>query len=94
MLYKNLPDDRLFSTLLIRRIFDGLAAVMFLMKGRFSYFRAVLKAHVSYYNSIGELKRKRELVKKLGTDQTEGLIMNKSIIFEFYIKGVKTYNRL
>jgi len=94
MLYKNLPDDRLFSVLFLRRILDGLAAVMFLAKGRFSYFRAVLKAHISYYKSIGELRRKREMVKKTGKDRTLQLILNKSIVFEFYVKGNKTYNCL
>lgn len=94
MLYKNLPEEKLFSTLFKRKILDGLAAVMFLIHGRFSHFRAVLKSHVSYYSSKGELKRKREMVRKLGKDHTAGLILNKSIVFEFYIKGIKTYNRL
>jgi len=94
MLYKNLPDNRLFSVLIIKMILDGLAAVMFLAKGRFSFFRAILKAHINYYKSIGELRKKRKMLKKLGEDHTSGLILNKSIIFEFYIKGIKTYNRL
>jgi GT2 family glycosyltransferase len=94
MLYKNLPDDRLFSVLFLRMILDGLAAVMFIAKGRFSYFKAVVNAHISYYKRLGELRRKREIVKRLGEDHTRGLILNKSIIFEFYIKGIKTYSRL
>jgi GT2 family glycosyltransferase len=94
MLYKNLPDDKLFSTLFIRRVLDGLAAVIFLLIGRFSYFNAVLKAHLSYYKSLPDLKRKRESVRKLGDDKTPGLILNKSIIYEFYIKGIKYFNRL
>jgi GT2 family glycosyltransferase len=94
LLYKNLPDDKLSSRLLSRMILDGLAAVIFLVKGRFSYFNAIFKAHISYYKSKGELRRKREMVKKLGENNTSGFILNKSIIFEFYIKGIKTYNRL
>jgi GT2 family glycosyltransferase len=94
LLYKNLPDEKLSSRLLSRMILDGLAAVIFLVKGRFSYFNAIFKAHISYYKSKGELRRKREMVKKLGENNTSGFILNKSIIFEFYIKGIKTYNRL
>jgi GT2 family glycosyltransferase len=94
MLYKNLPDDKLGSVLFIRRILDGLAALIFLLTGRFRYFHAVLKAHVNYYKSLPELKRKRESVKKLGNDKIAGLILNKSIIYSFYIKGIKYYNRL
>lgn len=94
MLYKNLPDDRLSSVLSLRMILDGMAAVIFLATGRFSYFRAVLRAHISYYKSIGDLRRKREIVKKFGEFHAPGLILNKSIVFEFYIKGIKTFNRL
>jgi GT2 family glycosyltransferase len=94
MLYKNLPDERLFTVLFARMILDGLAAVMFLAKGRFSYFRAILEAHISYYKSIGVLREKRKMLKEPCEDHTPGLILNKSIVFEFYIKGIKTYNRL
>jgi GT2 family glycosyltransferase len=94
MLYKNLPDERLFTILFIRMILDGLAAIMFLAKGRFSYFRAILEAHISYYKSVGVLRKKRKMLKELREDHNPGLILNKSIVFEFYIKGIKTYNRL
>ena len=94
MLYKNLPDNRLFSVIFSRMLLDGLAAGIFLFTARFSYFGAVLKAHLSFYKSIGKLRRKREVVKNLGECNSSGLILNKSIIFEFYIKGKKTYNRL
>jgi GT2 family glycosyltransferase len=94
MLYKNLPDDKLFSVLFIRRILDGLAAIMFLAKGRLSYFKAVLNAHKSYCKNLSELRRKREIVKNLAVSNKQGPILNKSIIFEFYIKGIKTYDRL
>jgi GT2 family glycosyltransferase len=94
MLFKNLPDDRLFQILLVRMILDGLAAFMFLFKGRPGYSKAVLKAHIGFYKSIAVLRRKREKVKKLGNSLFPGLILNKSIIFEFYFKGIKTYSRL
>jgi GT2 family glycosyltransferase len=94
MLYKNLPDGRLFQILFVRLILDGLAAFMFLFKGRPGYCKAVLKAHISFYKSIRELRRKRKKVKKPGEDSSTGLILNKSIVFEFYVKGIKTYNRL
>jgi GT2 family glycosyltransferase len=94
MLYKNLPDEKLVPTLFKRMILDGLAAAMFLFNGRFRHFSAVLKAHISFYRSLGELRKKRAIVKKNGMDHTSGLILNKSIVFEFYIKGAKTYSRL
>ena len=94
MLYKHLPEKGFFSTLFKRKILDGMAAAMFLAKGRFRHAGAVLMAHISYYRSIGELRKKRVRALNLGTDHTSGLIMNKSVVFEFYIKGKKTYKRL
>jgi len=94
MLYKNLPDDRFRSTLLIRKIMDGLAAIMFLAGGRFSYFRAVFKAHISYYKALGELRKKRAAVRSIGDGRAGKLILNKSVVFEFYVKGNRTFNSL
>ncbi len=94
MLYKNLPDDRLHQVMFKRMLLDGLAALSFLLKGNAAYFRSVWKAHISYYRSIKELKIKRAAVKELGKNNSDELILNKSIIFEFYIKGLKTYDRL
>jgi GT2 family glycosyltransferase len=94
MLYKNLPDDRLHYVILIRKLMDGLAAIMFLLKGKFDYFRSVWRAHMSYYKHIQDLKIKREIVNKLGKGDSQSLILNKSIVFEFYVKGNRTFNCL
>jgi GT2 family glycosyltransferase len=94
LLYKNLPDERLYRVLFIRRLLDGLAAVYFLMKGSFKSVRAVWKAHMDYYKAINELKEKRKIVKKLEVNQTNESFLNKSIVFEFYVKGNRTYKSL
>jgi GT2 family glycosyltransferase len=94
MLYKNLPDERSSRILFFRKLLDGLAAVMFLIRGRFSYFNAIWNAHISYYRSISKLKQKRAIVSKLGEDHASETILNKSIVFEFYIKGNRTFNCL
>jgi GT2 family glycosyltransferase len=94
LLYKNLPDDKLRSVLFKRRLLDGVAAIFFLMKGSFTSVKSVWKAHIDYYKALNELKQKRESVKKLEIDHSRALILNKSIVFEFYIKGNKTYRSL
>jgi len=94
LLYKNLPDNKLQSVLFIRRLLDGLAAVFFLTKGSFRSVRAVWKAHMDYNKVINELKEKRKTVKKIEINHTNTLVLNKSIVFEFYIKGNKTYKSL
>ncbi len=94
LLYKNLPDITLRSTLFKRKILDGIAAVWFFSKGQFSSSLAVLKAHVHYYRSLDQLKKKRTIVKKLGQSESEGLLLNKFLVFEFYLKKKRTYKTL
>jgi GT2 family glycosyltransferase len=94
LLYKNLPDNKLHTILFIRKLLDGLAALFFLMKGSFAGFRSVWNAHIDYYRNSGELRMKRKMVKKFGKVHYPTLVLNKSIVFEFYIKGNKTYSSL
>ena len=94
LLYKNLPDSKLNKTLFIRRVLDGMAALLFIAKGNFTAVRSIWKAHIDYYRCLGQLKEKRKLVKMLCNNQSEKLILNKSLVFEFYVKGHKTYSSL
>ena len=94
LLYKNLPDNTLHKTLLIRKLLDGVAAVSFLMTGKFADFRSVWRAHMDYYKNIQALKIKREAVLKLTQVKSSSEILNKSIVFEFYIKRKKTFDEL
>jgi GT2 family glycosyltransferase len=94
LLYKNLPDKNFKKNMFTRKILDGIAALFFLCKGQFSSVRSVLKAHIDYYKSLNQLKKKRKMVKMLGENEPTGLVLNKSVVFEFYIKGNKTFQSL
>ncbi len=94
LIYKNFPDNKLRSILLIRKLLDGLAAAYFVLQGNFRSAWAVWQAHMDYYRALEKLREKRIAVKKLGTDQAIESILNKSIVFEFYVKGNKTYTSL
>jgi GT2 family glycosyltransferase len=94
LLYKNLPDNILHKTLFIRKILDGVASVMFLLKGQIKNMKAVWKAHIDYYKSIKSLKEKRKFVRNLTISKTGSHLVNKSIVFMFYIKGKKTFNSM
>ncbi|HLN56385.1 MAG TPA: glycosyltransferase family 2 protein [Bacteroidales bacterium] len=93
LLYKNLPQKYLKRTLFVRRVLDGIAAAMFLFKGRFGSVKAVWKAHMDYYSAFKDLKAKRENVQKTGDGKVTH-VLNKSIVFEFYGRGKKTYSSL
>jgi hypothetical protein len=94
LLYKNLPDERFNTVMFIRKLLDGLAAIFFLMKGSMESVKAVWKAHMDYYKAIPSLKEKRKIVKMIEVNKSQELILNKSVVFEFFVKGNKTYNSL
>jgi GT2 family glycosyltransferase len=93
-LYKNLSPGTLTKTLFIRKMLDGIAATSFLLKGSLKNFRSVWRAHMDFYHNKRELKQKRKLVMNLGNSDFNAPILNKSIVFEFYAKGCKTYDSL
>ncbi len=94
LLYKNLPDKSHIRILFIRRVLDGIAAVFFLLKGQFRSVRSVWKAHIDFYRNLDQLREKRKIVKELCTKKEAGMILNKSIVFEFYIKRTRTFREL
>jgi GT2 family glycosyltransferase len=94
LLYKNLPDKGLKRVLFLRKLLDGLAAVFFMAKGSFRSALMVLKAHMDYYKNIEQLREKRSETMKLGENYFNAPVLNKSIVFEFYVRGNKTYNSI
>jgi hypothetical protein len=94
LLYKNLPDNKLQHILLIRKLLDALAAIRFLFLGNFRNILSVGRAHIDYYKNLPDLKMKREIAKKIEIINYPSMILNKSIVFEFYARGHKTYKDL
>jgi GT2 family glycosyltransferase len=94
LMYKNIDGSILGSTLFIRKILDGIAAVSFLLKGSFRSFMAVWKAHIDYYRSSARLKEARKHTQSLKSSNESLPVLNKSIVFEFYARGHKTFSSL
>jgi GT2 family glycosyltransferase len=90
MLYKNLPASKLISIIFIRLLLDGVAGIKFMLQGHFNDTIAVIKAHFAFYGSLlkGKLKRSRH------TANSPATIYNKSILWAYFIKGIKNYNQL
>jgi GT2 family glycosyltransferase len=64
ILVKNYHRSPIFLLLVKRMVLDGVAAFRFLTEGKWSYFIAVIKAHVSFYaKSITMFKKRRRLLK-------------------------------
>ncbi|MDA3906611.1 MAG: glycosyltransferase family 2 protein [Bacteroidales bacterium] len=90
LLYKNLPQNRLFSTFFYRMLLDGIAAFKFLIDGSFKDSRAVFEAHLYFYKNISKLAKKR---KALSQNQVSG-IYKKNIVFEHFIRNKKLFSEL
>ena len=88
MLVKNLPKNQLFPILFIRLCLDGLAGIQFLVKGKFSHFFAIIKAHFAFY-SIGY-----QFYKKRTTHQRSNYFKIKSIVYRYFIKNGKVFEAI
>jgi len=94
LLYKNLPDKFLNRTIFARMILDGVAFFHFCFSGKFSHAMAIIKAHLSFYGNITQLKKKRALNKQFHQLKfLKGVYIN-SLVFDFYIKSKKLFNQL
>jgi hypothetical protein len=92
MIHKN-QRTALAYVLFRRFCLDGLAALIFLLKGQFPHFSAVFKAHMSFYNylpsSIKERRKWKKLDKKAPVSFYRG-----SILWALYIQKVTKFKDL
>lgn len=89
LMLKNLPEKGLYSKLFIRMLFDGVAAFKYLLSGQPRDFFAVLKAHGSFYSTYRNTFRKRG-----GHYPKLNGIYNRSIVIDYFGKGLKTFSSL
>ena len=91
LLLKNLPSDKVFSVIFMRMILDSLSAFIYLISGKFSFFTAVIKAHIAFYGLIGKFRKKR---KSLKHKKSHTEIYNKSIVIDFFIRKKRKFSDL
>lgn len=84
MLYKNLPQRRLYITLFIRMILDGSSALVYLLQGNMAMFKAVFSAHIDFYKWHKKLKVKREHIQATAIRESSQ-IYEKSILLEYLL---------
>ena len=94
MLYKNLPEAELHSVMRMRKLLDYVAAFKFLASLDMANFRAVLKARKEFKKMQPDFvaQRTENLNKTSISDIPERTKF--SILWQFYAKGKKTFNRL
>lgn len=92
---KNASPGFLWLRILFRMVLDGVAAFKFLFEGNGAHFFAVIKAHGSYYAQLPATLRKRKAMKALPNfAHTTSGIYPKNIVYQHFIKSVKSYQGL
>lgn len=93
MLIKN-HDGLLFPKLFYRMSIDGIAAIMFLLKGELKSFGAVFKAHMYIYGHFRSNYKKRKEIREQSYDQRSVGRFRGNLIWNFYVKGNKKFSAL
>lgn len=88
---KNDHSNKWLWILFVRMILDGIAAIKFLYALQWNHFAAVLKAHFHFYLNFRKVWKKRQKVKSF-TNYKIARNNDLSIVFQYFIKGNKTYN--
>ncbi|MDW7690257.1 glycosyltransferase family 2 protein [Flammeovirgaceae bacterium SG7u.111] len=91
ILVKNLPFFRLVPIMFIRLVLDGVAGLRFLMLGEGKHCWAIAKAHLSIYKNIFLLLQKRKMVEGKKSFLTFQEVCKKSIVWQHFVLGKKTY---
>jgi GT2 family glycosyltransferase len=94
MLYKNYTGNNLYWALFKRMVIDTFAIVKYLITFDFKNSLAVAKAHLSFYASLPDLIRKRKSLKPKVVHYSHKQILDRSIVWQFFIASRKKYGQL
>ena len=89
MLAKNIPHKGYTSTIFKRLLLDGVAALHFLIQGKPKHFLSVLKAHISFYGRLGQIKHFRG-----DHSFKSNYYQIRSIVWAYFIQKKRQFNRL
>ena len=94
LLCKNHSSEYFRIKILLRLKLDGLAGLRFLFSGQFKHFLAVIRAHWSFFGSLGRTLKKRRAMKKRISNYTSSSVYKGSIVYDYFIKGKKKFSDL
>lgn len=94
MIYKNETEGRVSRILLMRKFFDNLAALMFLMKGEKENFQAVRKARKEFKKIKKQYQDKRKENLKLQKVCEYNYNYKGSIVFAYYMRKKRSFEQL
>ncbi len=94
LLFKNLPGSMLVTKLPARMVLDGLAALVFLLKGEFGSFGKVFLAHLRFYQHLPQLIKKRRSIASSGADKRINVTSNRSILWNYFILKRRKFSEI
>ncbi|QDK81800.1 glycosyltransferase family 2 protein [Spirosoma sp. KCTC 42546] len=93
MLYKNWPADGwLWAKILFRLVMDGVSSLLFIREGQWPDVWAIVRAHFAFYGAVPKLHRQRKVLKQ--QQITEVKLYPKSIVWQYFAKGRKTFGEM
>ncbi|MFN8865283.1 MAG: glycosyltransferase family 2 protein, partial [Flavobacteriales bacterium] len=94
LILKNYRSGPVYLKLLRRMILDGIAGLRFISEGNWAYFKAVLRAHGSFYKNFMMMRHRRhEETPHVQSPNLVGMYTG-SIIRAFFIQGKHHLNQL
>lgn len=94
LLYKNLPTSKFHRTLLLRFVLDGIAATKFFLGAEMKQSFAVFRAHMTFYRTLKSYRGKRKSLLEYNNKSNLSEIYPKSIVYNYYVKGIYTFDKL
>lgn len=94
LLYKNYPAEGFAGLMAKRLVLDALASLQFLAKGEWGSFCAVWKARRDFRRMKLDFGKDREQNLRLTKVPLSGILTQKSILWQYYVKGRKTYHAI
>lgn len=86
MMLKNVPTGKLFTTLFLRLLMDGIAGIRFFFQGKFSHLWAILVSHYYFYIKMRKFLNKRE------SKQYKNYYKTRSVIYNYFLLSKKNFN--
>ena len=94
LIYKNMPEEQLAAVKRLRFWLDALASLMFFMTFQWGSMLAVWKGRKAFFQMKGDFAADRKANLKATVVPVSEILYHKSILWQYYVKGKKTYSKL
>ncbi|GAA4428302.1 glycosyltransferase family 2 protein [Pontibacter saemangeumensis] len=94
LLYKNIPQKELMSTLLLRVLLDWVAALRMVMAGQTKDAKAVLDAHLDLFLNRGYWRSRRQVQRQKGDFPDMPGVYRGSIVWQYFVRQKRTVQEL